>query len=152
MKHISKKIKRFCDCRRNSKFGHQVSCMLCHCFLSLNRHCTATTGTTTCDQVGRVQSTVRKSGVFILTVFYYLRLSIFSSTIDNLCIVNPCEVVELFSCDHEGCQVGRVDGEEDESEHGPNIGHTSCGIPSRTVHIYSCLEKDRPYQPQRPTQ
>ena len=38
-------------------------------------------------------------------------------------IVQPDEVVPLLSGDHEGRQAGRVDGQEDDGEQGPDGGH-----------------------------
>lgn len=40
-------------------------------------------------------------------------------------VVDPSELMKLFSRYHEGGQVGSVDGKEYDSEHGPDVGHKS---------------------------
>lgn len=62
-------------------------------------------------------------------------------------VIEAGEFVELFASDHEGRQVGSVDGEEDDGEHGPNIGHEAGGEAARRVNVYRRLEEHGPYQP-----
>ena len=38
-------------------------------------------------------------------------------------VINPTELVPLLPGDHEGGQVGGVDGEEDHREESPDWGH-----------------------------
>ena len=38
-------------------------------------------------------------------------------------VLEAGEVGELLPRDHEGRQVGRVDRQEDQGEHGPDVGH-----------------------------
>ena len=53
----------------------------------------------------------------------------------DLGVVQPGEVVVLLPGDHEGGQVGGVDGEEDHGEESPDAGHEpGCEAPG-TVHL-----------------
>ena len=65
-------------------------------------------------------------------------------------VLDPGEVEVFLPGDHEGGQVGGVDGEEDEGEQGPDIGHEPGGVALGTVNIHRGLEQDHPDQPQRP--
>ena len=65
-------------------------------------------------------------------------------------VVQPGQVGELLAGDHERGQVGSVDGQEDEGEGGPDVGHESGRITARAVHVDGSLKEDRPHQPQCP--
>ena len=54
--------------------------------------------------------------------------------------------------DHEGGEICRVYGEEDEREHCPDVRHEPGGVPPRAVHVDRRLEQHRPHQPQGPHQ
>ena len=65
-------------------------------------------------------------------------------------VVQTGEVGELFPGDHEGRQVGRVDGQKDEGKGGPNVGHEPRRVAARTIDVDCRLKEDRPNQPQGP--
>ena len=65
-------------------------------------------------------------------------------------VLHSGEVEELLPGDHEGGEVGSVDGEEDEGEESPDVGHQSGGVTLGTVHIDCSFEEDNPDQPQSP--
>jgi len=67
-------------------------------------------------------------------------------------IIETREFMKLLSSDHESREVGSVDGEEDDSEHGPHIGHESRRETSRCVHMNGRLEENSPNQPVRAKQ
>ena len=62
-------------------------------------------------------------------------------------VLNSREIKELLSGDHEGCQVGRVDGEEDDREESPDTRHEPGREAPGTVHLHRGLEEDSPDQP-----
>lgn len=62
-------------------------------------------------------------------------------------ILDSRKIVIIFSGDHESCQISRVDGEEDDGERSPNIGHESRSVASRTVDGNSCTEQNGPDKP-----
>lgn len=40
-------------------------------------------------------------------------------------VLDAWEIVEFLAGDHEGREVGSVDGQKDESKHGPHVAHES---------------------------
>ena len=68
----------------------------------------------------------------------------------DLGVLQPGQVVVLLPGDHEGGQVGGVDGEEDHREEGPDAGHKPGGEAPGTVHLDGGLEEDCPDQPVGP--
>ena len=65
-------------------------------------------------------------------------------------ILDARKLVELLLGDHEGGQVGGVDGEEDHREESPDAGHEPGGESPGTVHLDGGLEEDCPDQPVGP--
>ena len=65
----------------------------------------------------------------------------------DLGVLQSGEVMVLLPRDHEGCQVGRVDGEEDHREESPDTGHEPGSETPGTVHLDGGLEEDSPDQP-----
>ena len=63
-------------------------------------------------------------------------------------VLNSREIKELLPGDHEGGQVGRVDGEEDESKESPDICHQPGRVTLGTVNIDCSFEEDHPDQPE----
>lgn len=57
-----------------------------------------------------------------------MRDSICSKNSTHPGIVNATEFMELLPGDHDGCQVGGVDGEEHDGEHGPHVGHEPANV------------------------
>lgn len=55
-------------------------------------------------------------------------------------VFDSLQLIELFFGDHESGQIGRIAGEEDECEQGPNAGQNSTGYPSRIVRVYRGAE------------
>ena len=53
----------------------------------------------------------------------------------------------LLPGDHEGGQVGGVDGEKDHREEGPDAGHEPGGEAPGAVHLDGSLEEDGPDKP-----
>ena len=66
----------------------------------------------------------------------------------HLGIIQPRELVPLLPGDHEGRQVGGVDGEEDESKESPDICHQPGRVTLRAVNIDCSFEEDHPDQPE----
>ena len=62
-------------------------------------------------------------------------------------VVDAREVEILLPGYHEGGQVGRVDGEEDQGEESPDVGHEAGGDALRAVHVDGGLEEHHPDQP-----
>lgn len=62
-------------------------------------------------------------------------------------IVHSGKLVKLFPGYHERGQIGSVDGKEDHSKHGPDVGHETGGEGTRRVHVYRSLEEYSPDQP-----
>ncbi len=58
------------------------------------------------------------------------------------------DVEELLAGNHKGGQVGRVNGEEYESEEGPHVGHKAGGIALRAVHVHGRFEENNPDEPE----
>lgn len=54
------------------------------------------------------------------------------------------QIGELLPGDHEGGQVGRIDGQEYESEERPNVGHEAGRVTAREVHVDRGLEEHGP--------
>ena len=52
--------------------------------------------------------------------------------------LDPREVEELLPGDHEGGEVGGVDGEEDQGEQRPHIGHQPRRVTLEKVFLYFC--------------
>ena len=67
-------------------------------------------------------------------------------------VVQPGVGVPLLPGDHEGGQRGRVDGQEDHGEQGPNGGHEAGRERPRAVHADRGLEEQGPDQPVGPEQ
>ena len=65
----------------------------------------------------------------------------------DLGVLQSGEVMVLLPRDHEGCQVGGVDGEEDHREESPDTGHEPGSEAPGTVHLDGGLEEDSPDQP-----
>ncbi len=63
-------------------------------------------------------------------------------------VFEPGDVEELLAGDHKGGQVGRVDGQEDEREEGPHVGHQAGGIALRAVHVHRRFEENDPDEPE----
>ena len=62
-------------------------------------------------------------------------------------VVDAREVEILLPGYHEGGQVGRVDGEEDQGEESPDVGHEAGGDALGAVHVDGGLEEHHPDQP-----
>ena len=57
----------------------------------------------------------------------YLRSALWTEVYIYPGVINPTELVPLLPGDHEGRQVGGVDGEEHNREQGPDRGHKPVG-------------------------
>lgn len=55
-------------------------------------------------------------------------------------VLHAAEVGEFLPGDHEGGQVGRVDGQKDQGEHGPDVSHASGSVATGAVHVHSSLK------------
>lgn len=65
----------------------------------------------------------------------------------HLFVAQSGDGVDVLLLDHEGRQVGRVGGEEDDGEEGPDQHHDLAGGALRVLDGHRVVEDDAPQQP-----
>jgi hypothetical protein len=64
-----------------------------------------------------------------------------------LLVAESRHLVHILLLDHEGCQVGSVGGQEDDSEEGPHRHHDLTGPTLGVLHWDRVVEDQTPQQP-----